>query len=106
MLPTLVCRAPRALSFELRIDVARYPRVLFEKVTPMCGMWHALPAASDACARRVVTPRWGPVVLSHVSCQGAAWVSLETLWRCMCFVYVYNSRLVHSVHVWDVSIQQ
>ena len=66
-------------------------------------MLHVMLVASDAGARHVFTPRWGPVVLSHVSCQGAAWVSLETLWRCMCFVYVYNLRLVHSVHVWDVS---
>ena len=89
-------------------------------------MWHAILAFSLTCTRlhtacctwyplRAMWARgaWsrlgaeGPVVLSHVSCQGAAtgaaWVSLETLWRCMCFVYVYNSRLVHSVHVWDVS---
>ena len=70
MLPTLVYRAPRALSFELRIDIARYHRVLFEKRTPMCGMWHAMPAASDACARRVFMARWGLVLLSRVWSQG------------------------------------
>ena len=99
MLPTLVCRALRALYSEPGIDVACYPRLLFDLHTPTHSMLHVVPVASDVGARRVVTPRWGPVVLSHVSCQGAAWVSLETLWRCMCFVYVYNLRLVHSVHV-------
>ena len=90
-------------SLGLGIDLACYPLLLFELHTPTCSILHVMLTASDAGARHVFTPRWGPVVLRHVSCQGAAWVSLETLWRCMCFVYVYNSRLVHSVHVWDVS---
>ena len=87
MLPTIVCRASRGLSFELGINTACYPRLLFELHTPTCSMSHVVLAASDASARRVFTPHWGLVVLSHVSCQGAL------------VGVVYDSEAVHVLYI-------